>query len=168
MTREAPLGEVPAAARLRQGLLGLAILGTLGTALELLLLRHFDGALQLIPWVALAVLGVAIVLVGGARGRRAIEVARVLAVIVLVSSVVGVAVHVNANYEAGPLDFRYTAIWPGMSDLERWFLAITDTVGPSPTLAPMASAFMSMALLIATLGHPALAAMEQGLLSRSR
>ena len=78
------------------------------------------------------------------------------------------AIHVNANYEAGPLDFRYTTTWPQMSDLERWFLAATDTVGPSPTLAPMASAFMSIALLLATLGHPALAATGRGVVSRPR
>jgi hypothetical protein len=152
--------ESPAAARLRQGLIGLALLGTAGTALELLSLRHFNGVLQLIPWIALAVLGVAIALVARARTERSIRIGRVLAVIVLVSSVVGVVIHVNANFEAGPLDFRYTAAWPAMSDLQRWLLAATDSVGPSPTLAPMASAFMSLALLLATLGHPALAGAE--------
>ena len=147
--------EAPTAARLRRGLVALALLGTIGTALELLLLRHFDGALQLIPWVALAVLGVAIALVALRPSPRSIRTARILAGGVLVTSVVGVAIHVNANFDAGPLDFRYTASWPTLSDAERWFLAVTDTVGPSPTLAPMASAFMALALLLATLGHPA-------------
>jgi hypothetical protein len=34
-------------------------------------------------------------------------------------------------------------------------LAATDSVGPSPTLAPAAIAFMALALLFATARHPA-------------
>ena len=38
----------------------------------------------------------------------------------------------------------------------RWILAFTDTVGPAPSLAPTALAFVCTCLLLATLGHPAM------------
>jgi len=140
---------------LRRGLIWLAILGTASTAVELAMLRHWDNALELIPFAALGVLAVAIVLVARSPTGRSIALARALAGSVAFVSAVGVLVHVRANYEAAPLDFRYTDSWPTIPEPIRWFLAATDTVGPSPTLAPAAIAFMALALLIATLGHPA-------------
>jgi hypothetical protein len=146
----------PTAALLRRGLVGLAAVGTVGTALELALLRHWNGGLQVIPFAALGVLGLAIGLVARRPSARSIRVARILAMVVLVTSVVGVFVHVQSNYEAAPLDFRYTDSWPTTSEPVRWLLALTDTVGPSPSLAPLAMAFVAVALLLAALRHPAL------------
>lgn len=143
---------------LRRGLLWLAALGTAGTALELVLLRHWDNPLELIPFGALGVLAVAILLVVRRPSARSIGSARVLASAVLVTSVIGVLIHVRSNYESAPLDFRYTASWPTTPEPIRWLLAATDTVGPSPTLAPAAIAFMAFALLIATIRHPAVRA----------
>ena len=140
---------------LRRGLLWLAILGTIGTTLELVLRRHWDNLLQLIPFGALGALAVAIVLVVRRPSARSIRTARALAAAVLVTSVIGVLIHVRSNYESAPLDFRYTATWPTTAEPIRWLLAATDTVGPSPTLAPAAIAFMALALLIATVRHPA-------------
>ena len=156
---EAPIARpdqsTSSADTLRRGLVWLAIVGTIGTTLELILIRHWDNALELIPFVALAVLAVAIVLVVRRPTARSIAVARGLAMAVLVTSAIGVAIHIRSNYEAAPLDFRYTASWPTTPEPIRWLLAATDTVGPSPTLAPAAIAFMALALLIATLRHPA-------------
>ena len=143
------------AAFLRRSLLGLAALGTLGTALELVLLRHWDNALELIPFAALGVLGVAIVMMARRPGARSVAIARALALSVLIVSAAGVFIHIRSNYEAAPLDFRYTASWPTTPEPIRWLLAATDTVGPSPTLAPAAIAFLALALLIVTLRHPA-------------
>lgn len=140
---------------LRRGLLWLSIVGTVGTTIELLLLRHWKGRLELIAFGALAVLAVAIVLVGRRPTARKITAGRALAMAVLLTSIVGVLVHVHSNYESGPLDFRYTASWPTTPEPIRWLLAATDTVGPSPTLAPAAIAFIALALLIATVRHPA-------------
>jgi hypothetical protein len=142
------------AAFLRRSLLWLAALGTLGTALELVLLRHWDNPLELIPFVALGVLGVAIVMMARRPEARSVAIARALALSVLIVSAVGVFVHIRSNYEAAPLDFRYTASWPTTPEPIRWLLAATDTVGPSPTLAPAAIAFLALALLIVTLRHP--------------
>lgn len=138
----------------RRGLLALAVAGTIGVGLELLLLRHWGDGLQLIPWVALAVLAIAVGLVILRPDRRSILVARILAVGVLVTSAVGVFIHIRANYETAPLDFRYTDSWPTTSEPVRWFLAATDTVGASPSLAPTAMAFVALVLLLATIGQP--------------
>jgi hypothetical protein len=139
---------------LRRGLLWLTILGTVGMALELALLRHWDNELESIPFAALGILAVAIVLVARRPNARSITAARALATAVLVTSANGVFIHVRANYEAAPLDFRYTDSWPTTPEAVRWLLAATDTVGPSPTLAPAAIAFMALALLLGTIRHP--------------
>jgi hypothetical protein len=148
-----PASQGASADVLRRGLLALAVAGTIGVGLELLLLRHWGDGLQLIPWVALAALAIAVVL-AILRPRRSILVARVLAVAVLVTSVVGVFIHIRANYETAPLDFRYTDSWPTTSEPVRWFLAATDTVGASPSLAPTAMAFVALVLLLAMVGQP--------------
>lgn len=155
--RPAEPPDAGASAVMRRGLLALASAGTIGVALELLLLRHWTEARELIAWVAVAVLAVAVLLVRRPT-RRAIRVARGLAVAVLATSVVGVLVHVWANYEAAPLDARYTASWPTTPEPVRWLLAATDTVGPSPSLAPLALAFVALVLLLALIRHPALEA----------
>ncbi len=145
------------AATLRRCLLLLAALGVVGTAAELALIRHWNGFIQLIPWFSLAVLAVAIVLV---MARRQVRVARVLAVLVTVSAVFGIYEHVLANYEAGPLDFRYSARWATMSMSSKVWAAVSESVGPAPNFAPLILAWSALCLLFATIrfgtdGRPA-------------
>ncbi|MSQ28513.1 MAG: hypothetical protein EXR51_10320 [Dehalococcoidia bacterium] len=64
--------------------------------------------------------------------------------------------HVWANYDAGPLDARYETAWAGMSEIERWVTGLTETVGPSPPLAPGVLGQIGLALLLASYRHPAL------------
>lgn len=142
---------------LRRWLIAISALATVGTVLELLLLRHWDNGLEVIPFVSLAILGGAIAILASASSSRAVRVARLVASAVAASGAIGVFIHVRANYEAAPLDFRYTDSWPTTAEPIRWLLAATDTVGPSPTLAPAALTFAALALLAATLHHPALA-----------
>ena len=149
-------GEASGADVMRRGLLVLAAAGTIGVCLELLLLRHWTEPRELVAWLAVATLGVAVVLGTWRPTRRTIRVARGLALVVLVMSAIGVLVHVWANYESAPLDARYTATWPTTSEPVRWVLAATDTVGPSPSLAPLALAFVALVLLLALVRHPAL------------
>jgi hypothetical protein len=84
-----------------------------------------------------------------------------VAVVTGVVAAVGVGVHVWQNYEAAPLDYRFTASWPTTAEPIRWILAATDTVGPAPSLAPAALAFVCICLFLATLGHPALQSDER-------
>ena len=60
--------------------------------------------------------------------------------------------------DAGVLDFHYTATWPTMSEVERWWLAATGGVGPSPSLAPASLAFAALLLLLASIRLPVRAA----------
>lgn len=161
-------GPDPAATLLRRGLLSLAVLGTAGTGLELLLLRHWDNGLELIPFVALGTLAVAIGFLVRRPNLRVVRIARAIAGTVLVTSAIGVFIHIRANYEAAPLDYRFTDSWPSTPELIRWLLAATDTVGPSPTLAPAAIGFAALAVLLATMRHPAIVAVDQSTLDTVR
>jgi hypothetical protein len=142
-------------ARLRRGLLALAAAATAGTAVELAMLRHWQSAAQLTPWAALAALTTGILVLVRRPSARGVQAARVLAAVVLIAAVLGVVVHVMANYDAGPLDFRYAARWPTMTGPARWWAALTESVGPAPTLAPGVLAQAALCLLLATLHHPA-------------
>ena len=91
---------------------------------------------------------------------RTVQMVRALAVVGLVIGILGVAVHAWANYEAAPLDAVVSQTWTTTSEPIRWLMALTDSVGPAPTLAPAALAFVALALLAATVRHPALEALQ--------
>ena len=104
---------------------------------------------QLIPWLALSVLTIATVLsLLGGWGRIA---ARVLAIVVLGSSIYGVIDHTLVNYSAGPLDQRFADTWETLPSAQQWWYAVTKTVGPAPTLAPGVLGLASVLLLFASL-----------------
>jgi hypothetical protein len=149
-------------ALLRRWLIALSALAAVGIALELVLLRHWDNGLELIPFISIALLGIAIGILARRPGRRAVRAVRAVATTVAASGAIGILIHIRSNYEAAPLDFRYTDSWPTTAEPIRWLLAATDTVGPSPTLAPAALTFAALALLVATLRHPALAGNRPG------
>jgi hypothetical protein len=135
---------------LRRGLLWLAGLTNLGIAAELAIERHWTQPSQLVAWLAVAATLVAVWLVArpGTPGR--LRLARVLSVVVVLSAVTGIAAHVYANFDAGPLDFRYGDQWDSLSLLEQCWLAVSKTVGPSPPLAPAALAEAAACVLLAT------------------
>ena len=139
---------------MRLGMLGLGIGAVIVTAAELMFLQHWNGTLQLMPWVALLAAAVGIVVIAVRPGRAAVRIARVLGVVALTLGGIGVLVHVISNYDAGVLDYHYTDTWPTMSGLERWWLAATGAVGPTPPLAPAALAFAALLLLLASVRVP--------------
>lgn len=143
------------AAPLRTGLLLLAVLSVLATLTELGLERHWKANSQVIPWITLTVIGLLAVALLLRPGRGLLRLARVLGLLVLLSSAFGVFVHIESNYEAGELDQRYAATWETLPPSTRWWLAITHEVGPSPPLAPAASAYAALTMLLATVAHPA-------------
>jgi hypothetical protein len=98
--------------------------------------RHWASAIQLIPWFALVLLMVALVLLMTAPTRRSLLALRLLAGVVTAIAMVGVIQHVSENYHAGPLDHRYAATWATMSVVSRLWAAATNSVGPAPPLAP--------------------------------
>jgi hypothetical protein len=156
-------GPIDTATLLRRGLLLLAAVGIAGTGVELVFLRHWSSPTQLIVWPALVLLITALVLIARARSPRAIRVALGSAAAVLVVAALGVAMHVIENLAAGPLDRNYASQWQSMSLLVQLWTATTGGVGPAPVLAPAALAEISLALVIATLRHPALSSAMAGI-----
>ncbi|QYC45452.1 hypothetical protein Nocox_39525 [Nonomuraea coxensis DSM 45129] len=132
---------------LRLGLLALVAIGIAGAASELAFERHWRSPVQLIPWVALALLAVALVLLALSEAPRAVATARVLAAVVLLASAYGVFMHVSVNHGMGA-----TATgWDTLSPLSQWWYAFTKTVGTAPPLAPGMLAQSSLLLLLASL-----------------
>jgi hypothetical protein len=148
-TRLDPRRAVGSATLVRRGLVALTVIGILGAAFELASERHWNGLEQLIPWAALAVLtaATAALLVPGDRGVLAV---RLLALLVLAASIYGVLDHVLVNYNSGALDQRYADTWSTLPLIERWWLAATKSVGPSPTLAPGMLGQSALLLILAT------------------
>ena len=146
------LRRTDAATLVRHGLVALTAIGILAAAFELASERHWNGVEQLIPWIALAALAAAVglLLVPGGRG---VPAARVLAVLVLGASAYGVLDHVLVNFESGALDQRYAESWDTMPALQQWWLAVTKTVGPAPTLAPGVLGQSALLLLLASVGR---------------
>ena len=138
---------------LRRALLALAAAGVAMTAIELAMLRHWGTFTRDIPWVVLAITAMAIAVLARRRSRRTVLAARVTAVVVTTSTIYGIVQHVIANHDAGPLDARYGATWQSMSTWAQWWEAATESVGPSPPLAPAALALGGVCLWLATTGH---------------
>jgi hypothetical protein len=137
---------------LRRGLLGLAGLGIVGTAMELVFLRHWSTATAAIVWIGIVALAIGFAVLLRAPNRRAISIVRAMAGLAFLVSLTGVGFHVAENLTAGPLDRLYAPIWDSMGPINQWWTAITGGVGPAPTLAPGALAEISLALLLATVG----------------
>lgn len=135
---------------LRGSLTALTALGIVGTAFELATLKHWNGAMQLVPWVALVVLAGAVTVHAGRPDRACLV--RVLAALVLITSLFGVLEHAVVNYESGSLDQRFADTWDTLSLWLRWWYAITRTVGPAPTLAPGMLGQAAVTLMLATIG----------------
>lgn len=138
---------------LRTALSALTALGIVGTAFELATLKHWNSAMQLVPWVALVVLAGALAVHAGRPG--CIYLVRTLATLVLVTSLFGVLEHALVNYNSGPLNQRFTDTWDALSPWLRWWYAITRTVGPAPTLAPGMLGQAAITLMLATIGSRA-------------
>ena len=142
---------------LRRSLVGLVVIAISGLTAELLVERHWGTPVRLVPWFALVALAyAALLLMRRPTTAAAVRRARLLAGAVMIAAAVGVALHINENYVAGPLDQRYEQLWAGMSEVERWWAAFSKAVGPAPTFAPAALALVSLVLLVATQRHPAL------------
>jgi len=142
----------------RRSLIGLVVIALAGVTAELLVERHWGTAIRLVPWFALVALAYGALLLMRRPTAAAVRRVRILAVAVMIAAAAGVALHINENYVAGPLDQRYERIWASMSEVERWSSAFSKAVGPAPTFAPAALALVALVLLVATQRHPALRA----------
>lgn len=133
--------------RIRRFLLALVTVGTAVFVLDLVLLEHFESALQWSPFVVLG-LGLlaelAVVARPGAASVRALRVAMFLFVL---SGIVGVYLHYRGNY------LFELEMEPDSGGLELLWRAATGGV---PTLAPAGLAGLGLAGWIYTIRHPSL------------
>jgi hypothetical protein len=136
---------------MRIGLMALAALGLVGTTIELVFIAHWSGS-QWLVWPVLLVLAMGLGILVARPGRRGLAVVRGIAVAALVFSLVGVWFHIQENLGAGPLDRHYADTWDTLAPVQQWWLAISEGVGPAPTLAPGSLAEIALALGLATIG----------------
>lgn len=133
--------------RLRRLLLGVFVLGLLGTSVELLLLGHFETWQQ---WLPLALLGLgllAAVRVGRSPGRRSLVQLRGVASMFILAGFLGIYFHLRSNFEfERELD----------SSVRGFRLAWEALTGALPALAPGTMILLGLIGLVLTAGHPAL------------
>jgi hypothetical protein len=140
-----------AIALVRQGirplLLALVIFTAAGLVPELLLLKHYDSALQLIPFAVLLVTLASSVLAWRRPAPRTLAAFRVVMWLCLVAGIVGVVLHAKGNWE-----------WALERDdtLRGWPLIWKVLRGATPLLAPGAMAQLGLLGLVYTHRHPAL------------
>lgn len=144
--------ETSTQTRLRKAILVLGALSAIATAIELALERHWQQGTQLIPWVSLAIVLIAIVLAARARSFTSVNLARGLAMLVMLTALFGIWEHIQANFDSGELDQRYSAVWDTLPVTQRWWLAMSKSVGPAPPIAPAATAYAAICVIIATIG----------------
>jgi len=141
---------------LRKSVILVAAIGIVGLAAELVIERHWGTPVRYVPWLTLAALGWAVVRLWRGPTPRQVRAARIIAVTAMAAAGLGIALHINENYTAGPLDQTYSLIWDTMSEPQRWWAAFSKSLGPAPTFAPGALALIGLLVLVATQRHPAL------------
>ena len=86
-------------ARLRHLLLGIFLLGSVGTIIELLLLAHDEDATQLIPLVLLGVGLVVAAWNAASAGRASVRALQIVMLLFIAAGVAGIYYHYAANVE---------------------------------------------------------------------
>jgi hypothetical protein len=129
-------------------LAALLVLGLCGTAIELVLLEHFEGISQVIP---LVLIGMALAALAWdlARPRSSsVRAFRAVMALLVASGVLGVVLHFRAN-----LEFQLE-VDPDMSRGELFWKALHATAPPA--LSPGVMVQLGLLGLIYTYRHPAL------------
>jgi len=134
------------AGALRTALLGLFLLGCLGTATELLLIGHVEDPWQLVPLALFGSAPLVIAWYALARSAASVRAFQGLMFLFLGSGLAGFLLHYRGNME-----FELE-MYPGMSGLELFRETMT---GAFPALAPGAMALFGLIGLAWTYRHPA-------------
>jgi hypothetical protein len=129
-------------ARIRKLLLVLLTAGSAGTALELLLLGHFEAITQIVPLVLLTA-GIATASWHLASARASVSALRWLMVLFVVSGCVGIALHYRGNVE-----FE-REMYPSLAGMELIGKTLT---GATPVFAPGTMAMLGAIGLMASYG----------------
>ena len=132
----------------RSILLAILMLGIVGTFVELLLLSHHEGVLQLIPLVLMAV-GIMVIAWHALSGSRSsLHAMRVSMLGFILAGAVGVGLHYR-----GSAEFQ-AEVDPTLAGFALFQKVITSKAPPA--LAPGAMAQLGLLGLVYTYRHPAL------------
>lgn len=132
---------------LRRGILALLVFGCVGLLGELVLLEHYEELPQIIP-LALLTLTLVTVIWHWVDGRKpSLRALQVLMMLLIVAGTVGVALHLNGNYE-----FE-RELEPDLTGMPFWIEVIR---GATPTLAPGTLIQFGLLGLLYAYRHPAL------------
>jgi hypothetical protein len=132
---------------MRRLLLALLAAGLLGTALDLVLLEHFEDAWQWLPLLLIALSLIVVVWVARRPTATSLTALRLAMVVCIASAAVGLALHYNGNRE-----FQHD-IDPGLAGWPLFVKVITAKAPPA--LAPAVMAQLGLLGLLHTYRHPA-------------
>lgn len=121
--------------------------GTVGSEIELLLLKHTDGALQLIPLALNSMTLVVLVWYAAGRNAASLRALQTIMALCLISGAVGVILHFRANV-AYASDSN-----PSLSGAELYKEAL---LGATPSLAPGTMIQLALLGLAFAFRHPVL------------
>jgi hypothetical protein len=133
-------------AGMRRLLLALVFIGAAGLEVELLLLEHFDSALQWTPLVLLAVVLAAVLLVWRRPSPATVRFFQAVMALCVVAGAVGIVLHYRGNVE---FELEH-------EPLHGWKLFWEAIRGATPALAPGAMAQLGLLGLVYSYRHPAL------------
>ena len=129
-------------------LLGILVLGIVGTGTELLLIEHFEDRVQLVPLALFALSLVALTWHALSTGTASVRALQVVMALFVVSGGLGVYLHYTGNVE-----FELE-MYPDRAGFE---LFRESMMGATPVLAPGTMALLGLIGLVYTHQHPRLA-----------
>jgi hypothetical protein len=133
---------------LRSGLLAILVFAQIGVVLELILLKHTESSLQLIP-LALLAAGIAVcIAVVFSHGAAAIHALRATMLLFIAAGALGLVLHYRSN-----LGYEQESN-PSLRGRELYVAAI---MGSNPSLAPGTMVQLGLLGLLLTFRHPRLA-----------
>ena len=132
---------------LRQALLVLLVIGTLGTIVELLLLKHTDGFWQLAPLLLGTLTLLVVAWFGVTRSAASLRALQGIMVLTLLSGGIGVFQHFRGNVTYA------SESNPSLSGRELYIEAV---MGSTPTLAPGMMVQLALIGLAFAFRHPRL------------
>jgi hypothetical protein len=148
MSASSAPAELPVLQTLRRLLLGILVVVLVGTAADLLLLEHYEGAWQLPPLIMISLGLMAVVWVATKRSARSVTALRVLMVLFIATGCLGMMMHYQGNWEFQ----REVDPTAGGWDV---FVKVMRAKAP-PALAPAVMIQMGLLGLLYTYRHPAL------------
>ena len=133
--------------RLRNFLFGLAAFMCAGTIVELLLAKHFDEPMQIVPFVLCAAGIVVVFLAWRQPSRGVLQALRGVMALLVLGSLIGVYEHIESNLEV------VREVQPNAAASTVLLKTLT---GAAPMLAPGILALVALLAIAATYYHPAL------------